>query len=60
MQPIRNETGQYVINLMDAGLVSEKEAFITIKHELGHIADPDANEAAVEAAALASGEGFAP
>ena len=59
-KPELNEEGQNVIYIQDAGLISEKEAYVTIVHELGHIADPLAEEADVEAAAQAAGENFIP
>jgi hypothetical protein len=60
LQPILNGSGQYVVKLQSDGLISEKEAYITIVHEPAHIANPAAEEADIEALALESGEGFMP
>lgn len=60
MEPILNDKGQYIIYMQDSGLTSEREAYITIVHELGHISDPIAEEADVEAAAQAAGRSFIP
>ena len=49
--PMLNDSGQFVVYIQDEGLISEQEGAVTVMHELMHIANPNASEEDVEAAA---------